>query len=96
GEGIAIVEKTLEVPFHREMVFDHIDLGEAIALGQRVAQFQVEVKDETGWREIAGGATIGNRRVLQIDPTEGVALRLTILNSNGPVLISRFAVWESH
>lgn len=95
GQRIAVVPTSIGVNFGGDVTFDHIDLKEAIALGQRVARFVVEVRSGSEWSQLAAGTTIGNRRVLKVPRTTAQELRLRILESDGPALMTQFAVWKT-
>ncbi|MGI6457361.1 MAG: alpha-L-fucosidase [bacterium] len=70
-----------------EKTFDVIMLQEPIQLGQRIAEFTVEVRTDTGWQEIAQGTTVGYKRLLRVAETSAEQVRIRIRKSRGcPVL----------
>ena len=95
GDRIAVVPSSLVVDLGAAFTFDHVDLKEAIGLGQRVARFAVDVRDGAGWREVATGTTIGNRRIIKVPPTTAEEIRVRIVEADGPALLTQVAVWKA-
>ena len=67
---------------------------EAIAFGQRVEAFAVDVR-LGAWIEVARGATIGAQRILDLAPAVGDAVRIRILASQAPPVLSRVMVYAA-
>ncbi|MEV5592547.1 alpha-L-fucosidase [Streptomyces sp. NPDC052496] len=65
------------------ITFDRVGLGEDLRYGQRVERFAVEARAAGGvWRRIAGGATVGHRRILALPaPVTADAVRVRVLAS---------------
>ncbi len=76
-EGVLTPE--LVVAFGRPVTVGLIELREALALGQRIEAFALDQWRDQRWIEIASGTSIGNRRLIRIEPatTERVRLRIT-------------------
>lgn len=70
-----------------------IRIEEAIRFGQRVESFAVDVRTWGQWFEHAVGTTIGGCRILELAPTIGDAVRVRILASQAPVVLSRVQVF---
>ncbi len=66
-------------------------LEEAIAYGQTVERYRVEVHSGGAWKEIARGTTIGHRKLDRIDPVMADRVRLTIERSLDVPRVSRLA-----
>ncbi len=77
----AHLQAELVVELSAPQVVDHIVLQEAIALGQRVARFAVDVRQDGAWREVASGTTIGYKRFLRFSTVVTNAVRVRILES---------------
>ena len=76
------------------------DLGglwieEAIAFGQRVEAFAVDARKWGGWFEVARGTTIGSQRILDLTPVNADAVRIRILASQAPAVLSRVMVYAA-
>jgi alpha-L-fucosidase len=71
-----------------------IRIEEAIAFGQRIESFAVDVR-EGGWFEVACGATIGAQHILDLTPARGDAVRIRILASQAPPALSRVMVYAA-
>ena len=69
-----VVELALPAPVE----FNCVDMKERIAEGQRVASFVVEEPYGDGWRRIAGGTTVGHRRLARIPLAKHGRIRVTL------------------
>ncbi len=70
-----------------------IRIEEAIAFGQRIEAFAVDVCLGNAWYECARGTTIGAQRILTLSPVHGNAVRLRILASQAPAVLARIQVF---
>ncbi|MCH5330156.1 MAG: alpha-L-fucosidase [Alistipes sp.] len=70
-------------------VIDVVMLCEHIERGQRIERFTVEALTSEGWREVAHGTTVGNKRLLRIEPVEARALRVRIDECRAEALLDR-------
>lgn len=70
-----------------------IRIEEAIAYGQRIESFAVDVRAWGEWFEMAIGTTIGAQRILAFSPVKGDAVRLRIRGSQAPAVLSRIKVY---
>lgn len=73
--------------------FNRLVLQENIALGQRVAEFAVDVPDGDGWKEIACGTTIGYKRILLLPETVSSAVRVRFIRSLAAPVISEAGLY---
>lgn len=88
----------VEVDLGAERTFNVIRLEEAIRLGQRVAEYQLEVwdKQRSAWRLMNKGFTIGHRKLDRIPRTSSSKVRLTIVKSRAcPTITSLGVHWDS-
>jgi alpha-L-fucosidase len=79
----------LEVDLGAPKEFNVIRLEEAIRLGQRVAEYKLEVWDNAhnDWKEVNHGFTIGHRKLDRFPKVKSSKVRLTILKGRaGPTL----------
>jgi alpha-L-fucosidase len=60
-----------------------IDLREDITRGQVVARHVVEVSNGADWITVAGGTTIGYKRLHRIPPTSVQRVRVTVTEALG-------------
>lgn len=74
---------------------DIVMLRERIEHGQRVEAFEVEVLTRKGWQKVAEGTTIGNKRLLRIEPVKASKLRVTILGSRAEAQIAEAGAFRS-
>lgn len=78
--------------------FDRIRLGEDITRGQQVERFAVDVwaGQETGWRQIAAGTTIGYSRILTLPaPVTADRVRVRIEQSRGTPHLAFFGLYRT-
>ncbi|MDP3179813.1 MAG: discoidin domain-containing protein, partial [Spirochaetaceae bacterium] len=90
GAGERSAWIVLDFPGTRSV--DAIRVEEYIELGQRISAFHVEVLRGGSWTKVAGGTTIGFKRILCFAPVEAEALRLSVDESHAEPLIRRVAV----
>jgi alpha-L-fucosidase len=72
---------TVEFDLGGEKTFNVAELGECIAMGQRIEAFVLEALDGDTWKEFARGTTVGYKRLLRFDDVKTSHVRLRILNS---------------
>ena len=72
-------------------------LQEAIAQGQNIASYQVEVQDRRGtWKALIDGTTIGHKRLHRFEATELCAMRFKILKSYNLPAIASIELYANH
>jgi alpha-L-fucosidase len=90
-----VLTPSIEFEFAKETEFDVLRIREQIALGQRVEGFAVDVRQGSGWQEVAKGTSIGNCRLVRFEaPIKATAVRLRITKSPVCVAISEFACYK--
>ncbi len=90
-KGLLPMSAVIDLPAERE--FNIIALGENIAYGQRVKEFQVFAYEDDTWQLLAGGTTIGYKRLIRIEKTRTSQLRLSISDATGDPLIASFGLY---
>lgn len=68
-------------------------LKENIANGQKVKSFVVEAKDGKEWKEIAGGTTIGHKKIVRFDPVSTDAIRVRVTDTFAPAEITLMEIY---
>jgi len=69
--------------------FDQVALGEGVERGQRIEAFTVDAWTSVGWRQIAEGGTVGDRRILLLpEPVETDRVRVRVVASRATPLIT--------
>jgi alpha-L-fucosidase len=68
-------------------------LQEYIRLGQRVKRFTIYVRRGNEWTRVGDGTTIGYKRILQIDPVQTDAVRITIEEAKACPTLSSVEVY---
>jgi alpha-L-fucosidase len=85
----------LEIRLPAEATFDRILLREPIRFGQRVSAFILEIPDGSGWRKIARGTTVGQKRILRIPPVTTDRVRLTIQEALAAPALSEVGLFKA-
>jgi len=83
----------VEFDLGKECTFNVAELAEYIKIGQRIAQFVLEVPDGAGWKEFARGTTVGYKRLLRFDTVTASKVRLRILDSRVCPTLSGFGLY---
>lgn len=82
----------VQVDFDEPVRFNVIGLREAIPLGHRVDAFVVDAWRDGAWVEIAAGTSIGNRRLLRVDPVTTQRLRLRFTRAAASPALAAFSL----
>jgi alpha-L-fucosidase len=76
--------------------FDVVRIKERIELGQRIGRFEVETWQQSEWRPLVEGTSIGMCRLCRLEmPIQAQRLRLRITNYSATPQISEFALFSS-
>ncbi|MBQ3173217.1 MAG: alpha-L-fucosidase [Alistipes sp.] len=72
----------------------YIVIEEHIALGQRVREFVIDVKQDNKWHQVSAGTTIGYKRIIPLEQ-EIITneIRIRFIDARGPLTIARIAVY---
>jgi alpha-L-fucosidase len=89
--GTATPRLTLTVP--APITFDRVVLQEPIALGQRIAAFEVEAELDGAWHRIATGTTVGYKRILPVPSTRTSRVRITIHSARSTPFLSEIGLY---
>jgi alpha-L-fucosidase len=89
-----VTNATMEVDLGGPCEFDVVLVQEYIALGQRVEKWRVESLSEATWTTVAGGATIGQKRLERIKPVTATKVRLVIEKSAACPTIHAFGLYK--
>ncbi len=84
---------SIEVSLAKEETFNVVRVSEAIALGQRVESFEVEVWADGAWHSVFRGTTIGPRRIARFPAVTSDRVRLSIRSALGPPVINEMGVF---
>lgn len=73
-----VTSGTVTLEWTRPVRLDRLVIQEAIALGQRVESWTVAAEAGGGWTTVAGGTTIGYKRIATFPPVTTTRVRLDI------------------
>lgn len=88
-----VLTPTLEVVLPEPRRFNVIDLREHLRLGQRIEAVAIDIDEENAWREIARATSIGNRRLLRLEPVTAKRVRLRILKAAACPALAEFGLY---
>ena len=90
-----VTSGSIELQFDTPTTLNRILLQEYIPLGQRIKKFAIAAEIDDKWVELDTQTTIGNRRILKLDPVTTTKLKLQILDAKGPIALSNFEVYRA-
>ena len=90
-----VVKASLTIEFSKPTLFNRFVAQEFIRLGQRVKGFTVEANVDGNWKELAGGSTIGYKRILRFPAVTATKVRLNITDSKAPPVISAVGLYNA-
>jgi alpha-L-fucosidase len=93
-DGVQTV--SIEISLPEAVAFNRFLVQEYIPLGQRIAHFTLESRDESaaGWEVVGEGTTVGYKRILCFPRTTAKELRLNIRGLASPVL-NRIGLYDA-
>lgn len=88
---------SIEVDFGKTVMFNRILLQEYIALGQRIAQFDVKYWNdkEQAWNDLASATTIGYKRILCTPQVSSSKIKIDINKSLAEPLLNNLEVYNA-
>jgi alpha-L-fucosidase len=93
-ETVAFQNNSFIIDLGKKMEFNTVLLREAIAQGQYVQAFIVEVEGKNGWREVARSTTIGARKIIQFPQERARKIRIRFLASKKVPALSEVEVYR--
>jgi len=85
-------EATLELTLPQAVSCNVLRLQEPIALGQVVERWSLAAESEGGWRDLAGGTTIGYTRLARFETVSAQRFRLTLASTLVPLRLATFGL----
>lgn len=89
-DGVTTADLVVEL--REAAALNVISLREYLPLGQRIEKFAIDAWQDGGWKEIATGTSIGNRRLLRTNPVTTDRIRLRILQAAASPALAEFAL----
>jgi alpha-L-fucosidase len=89
-----VMPAVLAVEFPQPVTFDRTLIMERLNDGQHITAYCVEVKERGQWRQVAQAQAIGHKKIDIFPAVTASAVRLTLLDSNGPAQIREFQVYN--
>ena len=87
---------TVTLTFDHPVTFNRMMLQEYIPLGQRVAQFEVDVLVGSHWQPLCQATTIGYKRILLTPVTTASAVRIRFTQCLACPVINRIALFQDN
>ncbi len=88
-----ITTNWLEVVLKQPREINALSVGEAVALGERVSRYHIEIEQAGEWRTVARGTTIGQRNLFSLPRLTVSRLRLVIEAARACPAIASFAAY---
>jgi alpha-L-fucosidase len=82
------------VEFAQPVTFDRAVTMERLNDGQHITAYRIEVEERGRWRQVAHAQAIGHKKIDIFPAVTGTAVRLTLLDSDGPAQIREFQVYN--
>jgi alpha-L-fucosidase len=89
-----VTPSALTVEFAQPVTFDRTLIMERLNEGQHITAYRIEVEEHGQWRQVAQAQAIGHKRIDIFPAVTATAVRLILLDSNGPVRIREFQVYD--
>ena len=86
---------TVRFDLGRKRTFNVAELAEHIQTGQRIAEFALDARDGSDWKEFARGTTVGYKRLLRFPDVTTSEVRLRILDSRVFPTVSGFGLYHA-
>jgi alpha-L-fucosidase len=83
---------TLTIALERAETFDRVVLQEPIALGQRIATFEIEAWAASRWERIGFGTTVGSKRIVTVPLTTADRIRVVVHHARGVPLVAEVSL----
>jgi alpha-L-fucosidase len=83
----------LVIDLKQETRFDRILLQEPIRFGQRISRFEIHVLQNGRWKKVFEGTTIGNKRLIRIQPVTSSRIKINILEATNIPALSNFEIY---
>jgi alpha-L-fucosidase len=84
----------LTVQFPQPTTFDRTVTMERLNDGQHITAYRIEVEERGQWRQVAEAQAIGHKKIDIFPAVTATAIRLTLLDSNGPAQIREFQAYN--
>jgi alpha-L-fucosidase len=84
----------LTVRFAQPATFDRTVIMERLNDGQHITAYRIDVEEHGQWREVAHAQAIGHKKIDIFSPVTASAVRLTLLDTNGPAQIREFQIYN--
>ncbi len=91
-EGTDTASLVFNLP--KKETFDVAMLQEEIMVGQRIGKFRIDYWNGDGWRKLAGGTTVGYKRLLRFKPVTTDRVRLVIERSRLNPTLANFGLYQ--
>lgn len=88
-----VMAASVELQWRTEQTIRYVQLQEAIALGQRVRNWKVEVFKNEAWVQVAAATTVGHKRILDVGEHTTTRLRITITDARASLALAELSVF---
>jgi alpha-L-fucosidase len=89
-----VAPSMLTVQFMQPAAIDRTVTMERLNDGQHITAYSIEVEERGQWREVVHAQAIGHKKIDIFPAVTATAVRLTLLDSNGPAQVREFQVYN--
>jgi alpha-L-fucosidase len=94
SSGGNVKPAVLTLQFAQPATFDRTLIMERLDDGQHINGYRIEVEEHGQWREVAHAQAIGHKQIDVFPSVTATAVRLTLLDTNGPAQIREFQLYN--
>jgi alpha-L-fucosidase len=86
---------SIELRFPKSSLIDQIVIMEDIAQGERIRKYHIEGKNDSRWKTLCEGISVGHKRIQKFSPVRVEMIRLVCTESSAEPLILSLAVYKN-
>src|SRR6201996_6203700 len=91
-----VTPAALTVEFAQPVTFDRTLIMERLNEGQHVTAYRIEVEEHGQWHQVVQAQAVGHKKIDIFPAVTATAVRLVLLDSNGPAQIREFQVYDAN
>jgi alpha-L-fucosidase len=91
----SVKESAITIDFDEEITFNRLLLQEYIQLGQRVHEFYLETENNGEWNRVAGGTTIGYKRILRFNNVKADKAKISFITDAPCLAVSNIEIYNA-
>ena len=85
----------LEIDLGEPVSFNVVEIREPIAMGQRIKAYDVVIWDNSGWKQVCNGTTVGYKKLDSINKVSASRIRVNIKDARACPLVSEIGLYAN-